>query len=191
MKSIYLFCTKLWFYLTELPVITLLWIAIKYNSESEDLFGFYPLIIFLFGVAIFIAVYFFRMISISTDEIRYHGLFSSRDREFIKADRTLVLKICKGGNLRITLFGDAGAEPPFDWMKPEDVQYREICLFRGRALGGGRTVRKIAKYFSVDESELPRLLDDDFVFENDTVSVHTETVEGIKTVKISFKVTII
>ena len=76
-------------------------------------------------------------------------------------------------------------------MKPEDVQYREICLFRGRALGGGRTVRKIAKYFSVDESELPRLLDDDFAFENDTVSVHTETVEGIKTVSISFKVTII
>ncbi len=191
MKSIYLFCTKIWFYLTEIPVLILLWVAIAHNGSSSDLFGFYPLIIFLILTAIFLAVYFFRMISISTDEIRYHGLFSSRDRDFIKENRTLVIAVMPAKNLRVELWGDAGREPAFDWMKPEDVEYRDICLFRGRALGGGRTVKKIAKYFTVPEDKLESLLSDGYEFENNAVRVTTEQEDNLTYVKIHFNITIV
>ena len=154
MKSIYLLSTKLWVYLTEIPVLILLWVAISYNSFSEDIFKYYPLIVFLCLAVIFIMVYFFRMISITNDEIRYHGIFSSKDSAFIKENRSLVLRLKPGRNIGIELYGDAGVEPPFDWMKAEDAIHRDVCLFRGRANGNEKTARRILKFFSLPEDKL-------------------------------------
>ena len=191
MKSIYLLSTKLWVYLTEIPVLILLWVAISSNHLSNDLFKYYPLIIFLCLAVIFIMVYFFRMISISTDEIRYHGLFSSRDSAFIKENRTLVIKLKPNRNIGLELYGDAGVEPPFDWMKSEDAIHRDICLFRGRANGGAGTARRILRYFGVPEDKLEGIAEEGFYFEDDTVRVDACRKNEISEIHLKFKVTVV
>ena len=65
MKKKYLFCTNPLMYLTEVPPIVLFIIALRYNKYSESLAGFYPLMIFLGLVTVFIFIYLFRMISLS------------------------------------------------------------------------------------------------------------------------------
>ena len=93
MKNVYLFCTRIAVYLTELPVLILLWTAMRYNDRSEEIFKLYPLIVILSLAVIFILVYFFRLISVSRDEIRYLGIFSSRDSALITEGKTLVIKL--------------------------------------------------------------------------------------------------
>ena len=191
MKSIYLLSTKLWVYLTELPILILLWVTISTNHLSEDVFGYYPLIIFLSLAVIFIMVYFFRMISISTDEIRYHGLFSSRDSAFIKENRTLLIKLSPGRNVKLELHGDAGVEPPFDWMRSEDAIHREICLFRGKVNGGASTAKRILKFFSLPEDKLDDAVLDGFCYEDDAIRVEACAKNEITEIALRFKITIV
>ncbi len=192
MKGIFLFCSRLRVYLTEIPVMIMLAITIFYNDQSTDLLKYYPLIVFLCLVIIFIAVYFFRLISITTDEVRYHGLFSSKDSAFITKDRTLKLSLHPRKSLRVELYGDAGKEPAFDWMKAEDVVHREICLFRGKAIGGRGSATKILKYFGVPSDILTSdAFEKGFTFEDETISVNAVSENDIPTVSISFKKTII
>ena len=190
-KSIYLFCTKLWIYVTELPALAIFTLAAIYNKHSEEPMGLYPLMIVSLAAAVIIFLYFLRFISINTDEIRYHGMFSSRDRDFIKADRTLIITLKPFGNMKLELYGDAGEIPPFDWMKPEDVQYRDVCYFSGIAVGGRRDVKRIAKYFTVPESELDAICNAGYEFSNDTVTVKTEDKNECTVVSIHFNKTII
>ena len=189
MKSIYLLATKLWVYLTEIPVLILLWVAISSNHLSDDIFKYYPLIIFLCFAVIFIMVYFFRVISLSTDEIRYHGLFSSKDSAFIKENRTLIMTLKPHREIRMELYGDAGVEPPFDWMKTEDAIHRDICLFRGRANGGDATVKKILKFYSLPYDKLYEAISDGFNFEDDNIQVESYEKDEFITVKLKFKTT--
>jgi hypothetical protein len=189
-KAVYLFCTKLWLYLTEIPAIALLVFAICYNDTSKEPMGLYPLIIASAAAAVFIFVYLFRFISIDNDEIRYHGIFTSRDKDFIKAERTLVVTLKPFNNMKLELYGDAGEIPPFDWMKPEDVQYRDVCYFTGRAIGGKNAARRIASYFTVPNGELEGILTHGYTFENETVKVTTEKKNEVTELRIYFKITI-
>ena len=189
MKNIFLFCTKPWIYLLELPPMIMLFIALALNDKSTDLLKYYPLISVLALFIIFFAVYFFRVISISFDEIRYHGLFSSKDQAFIKEKRTLVLSLYPRRTLRLELFGDAAEEPAFEWMSAEDVMHREVCLFRGRAIGSKASAKKIVEYFVADTAD--GCLDDGYLFEDDCITVKTETKNEIKQIRIKFKITIV
>ena len=81
MKKISLLSTALPMYLTELPVIYLLYVAIKYNKNVEGPFKLYPLILGLIGIAIFIFIYLFRVVVISYDTIKSIGPFSSKEKE--------------------------------------------------------------------------------------------------------------
>ena len=191
MKSIYLLSTKLWVYLTEIPVLILLWVAISANSFSEDIFKYYPLIVFLCFAVIFIMVYFFRMISITNDEIRYHGIFSSKDSAFIKENRSLVLRLKPGRNIGIELYGDAGVEPPFDWMKAEDAIHRDVCLFRGRANGNEKTARRILKFFSLPEDKLEGATEEGFSYEDDAIRVDSCKKNDLIEITLKFKITIV
>ena len=191
MKSIYLLSTKLWVYLTEIPVLILLWVAISYNSFSEDIFKYYPLIVFLCLAVIFIMVYFFRMISITNDEIRYHGIFSSKDSAFIKENRSLVLRLKPGRNIGIELYGDAGVEPPFDWMKAEDAIHRDVCLFRGRANGNEKTARRILKFFSLPEDKLEGATEEGFSYEDNAIRVDSCKKNDLIEITLKFKITIV
>ncbi len=191
MKSVYLFCTKPWVYLTELPVIILLSVAIAFNDKSEELYKYYPLIIFLIFSAMFIFIYFFRMISINTDEIRYHGLFSSRDSAFINENKSLVISLMGMGNMRLELFGDASEAPPFEWMKAEDISHRDVCLFRGRAIGGKGSAKKILEYFAMKKEALAECFSDGFSYDDERISISTQQINEVTKFKIKFKVTII
>ena len=191
MKNIYLLSTKLWVYLTEIPIIIILAVAIAFNDSSKDVLKFYPLIIFLCAAIIFILIYFFRMISISTDEVRAHGFFSSRDHAFITKGKTLYLTIRPNHNLKVELYGDAGEVPAFDWMKATDIKHRDICFFRGNAVGGKAAVKRIANYFYLPSDKLENIFEDGFVYEDEKAKFITEQNNENLTIKISFKITII
>jgi hypothetical protein len=169
----------------------MLWVTLSYNSASEDVFKFYPLIIFLCAAIIFIFVYFFRVISLSYDEIRFHGLFSSKDSAFISEGKTLCLELHKGRTIRTKLFEDAGKEPAFEWMKAEDVIHRDICVFRGKAIGGVGTVKRILSFYGVPESETVSATVNGFNYQDENISVATENDGELATIKIKFKKTII
>ena len=191
MKSVYFFSSRLWVYLTELPIFILLAVAIAYNGQSEETFRHYPLIVFLILAAAFIFVYFFRFISVSTDEIRYHGIFSSRDSALITEKKTLVLTLDKHRKMRLDLFGDAGEEPIFDWMKAEDVIHRDICIFRGKAIGGNGAALRLLKYFALDNDALDGCFEDGFSYGDERISISTSAEDKITKIEIKFKITIV
>ena len=191
MKFVFLFCTKLRVYLTELPVILLLAIAIHYNDGSDELFKLYPLQIFLALVILFILVYFFRAITITYDEIRYHGLFSSRDSAVINKDKTIIITMKPSRRLTVELFGNDGQLPALDWLKDSDTPPVDIFLFRGKAVGGKRAVRSVLKYFGVAEDEIDHaFVDDSYSVECDDVLLSVEKKEDIRIFKIKMKETI-
>ena len=191
MKSIYLFCTKLWVYLTEIPVVALFWLAVSLNKYSDLPFKFYPLIIVSAFFIVFIMVYFFRVISINNDEIRYLGVFSSKDSALITENKTLVMALHPHYNLRLTLYEDASISPAFEWMKAEDVMHRDVCVFRGRAVGGEKSAKKILEYFTLPKDILDDAMIDGFAFENDTVKITTFTENEVLKTRINFKTTIL
>ena len=191
MKTIYLFSTKPLIYLTELPVIIIFWLAVHFNSYSEHALKFYPLIIVSALTIIFIAVYFFRYISINNDEIRYHGLFSSRDNALISENKTLTITLRPRLNTKVELYADAGEEPAFEWMKASDVVHRDICIFRGRVFGGKSSAKKILEFFTLTKEESHSALNDGFFFENDAVIVTSKKENETFKISIKFKITII
>lgn len=191
MKNVYLFCTRIAVYLTELPVLILLWSAMKFNSESEEVFKLYPLIVILSFAVIFIMVYFFRLISVSRDEVRYIGAFSSRDRAFITEGKTLVLTLRRHRQIRIELYEDAASEPAFEWMKAEDVVHRDICIFRGRAIGGRGSVQDVLELFSVPQNLTKDIACANGGYEDENIAVLSEAIDEDIRIKISFKTTLI
>ena len=187
MKKIYLFCTEPWLYITELPVIIMLSVAIRYNELSPDKLKYYPLIIFLILFASFIFIYFFRVISVSNSEIAYIGPFSSKDSAEITKDRTLVISIAPHTRTKIELFGDAGEEAAFDWMKAEDVIHRDICLFSGKVIGKKMSAKSILRYFSINEDDINKALITSFDFENDILKLTSINTKELHEIKIHFK----
>lgn len=167
----------------------LLAIAVRYNESSKALFKLYPLIAFLSLAIIFIAVYFFRAITVSREEIRYHGLFSSKDSALITKNKTLSLTLIGAKRISVELLGDAGETPAFEWMRQDDVVHREICLFRGKAIGGVGTVSKILVLFGMPEDA--DFKSDGFRFEDDNVEIFAENSDLGRTMKIHFKTTIL
>jgi len=191
MKSIYLFCTKPWVYLTEIPVVALFWIAITFNKFSDHPLKFYPLIITSGFFIIFIMVYFFRMVSINNDEIRCLGVFSSKDSALITENKTLVISLHPRFKLKLELYEDASINPAFEWMKADDVMHRDVCIFRARAVGAKKSAGKILEFFTVPKEALSRATENGFNFENESVKVETFLENEVIKIKIHFKITII
>lgn len=191
MKSIYLFCTRPRVYLIEIPILAILWIAIKFNKFSENTFKFYPLIFVSAFFVIFIAVYFFRAISINTDEIRCIGLFSSKDNALIAENKTLVLSLQPNFSMKLELYTDASEAPAFEWMKASDVAHRDVCIFRAGAFGTKRSATRILEYFSMPKEVAENAAANGFNFENDNIKVESFSENEILKIKIKFKTTII
>ena len=91
MKNTFLFCSRLRVYWCEIPIVGILLLCIKYNDYSEGLYKLYLLMAFSALASIFILIYFFRAIKLSFEEIRYIGLFSSRDSAIITEGKTIIL----------------------------------------------------------------------------------------------------
>lgn len=191
MKTIYLFCTKPWLFLTEVPVVALFWIAVKFNKYSDLPVKFYPLIFTSAFFIIFIMLYFFRAISISYDEIRCHGLFSSRDNALISENKTLTIALHPHSNLKLELYEDASKNPAFEWMKASDVMHRDVCIFRARAIGGKKSIQKILKFYTLPEESLADATTPGFTHESDAIKVTTVAENEVLKVNIKFKITMI
>ena len=192
MKRKYLFCTRLRVYLIELPIIILFMITLHYNQYSDELFKFYPLLIFLGLSMIFIIVYFFRAISISFEEIRALGLYSSRDHAEINEGKELILTLCAKRKVKVELFGNDGKPPELSWIK-EDENYApvDIYLFRGSAIAGKRKIKSLIGYFGVDSIDVDRILSDDsFEGDYEYVSLRSEKKEEETVIRIRMKETV-
>ena len=189
MKKKYLFCTKIWFYLTEIPLMFILYITSYYNFNSDKPWQFLPIMLITLAVIIYIGIYFFRMISVSYSEIRYHGLFSSHDSAIINKDKTLIIEMRKKGKLGVYLYGNDGTPALFDGLKGE--KYVDIYLFRGKAIGGKRAVKGILSYFEICDNDISAVFNEDiYTKEYDTLTLSAEKKEDIREIRIKFNKTL-
>ena len=189
MKSIFLFSTRLRMFLTELPPIIFLTFALIFNSKADDIMKLYPLIVVLAAIVILIFLYLFRAVIIRYDEVRTVGLFSSREHTVINENKTLVITLHPKRFMVIELFGDGGSFDTYSWLKSEDSTV--INLFRAKAYGSLNTVKKILRYFEVDEEIILTLIAKDCPeIDLEKIKVSSSTVHEGKSVKIYFKETI-
>ena len=191
MKSIFLFRTKLMMYWVLLPLLILLGAACYYNQFADNFLKLYPIITVTVGGIIFIVIYFFRGIKISYDEIRDVGLFSGRDSAMINEGKTLILKRVKHGRVEITLFGNDGVTADLDWLKSTGEAPRDISLFRGKAIGGLKAIRRIMSFFDVPKDDIELALKNDgFSCNYDLVSVNCEEIDECAVINIRINKTI-
>ncbi|MBO5879859.1 MAG: hypothetical protein J6Q68_04845 [Clostridia bacterium] len=192
MKKTYLFCTRIKLYLIEIPLIILLVLTCSYNSNAQHVFKLYPLIVFLSLGIIFILVYFFRVISLSFEEVRYHGLFSSRDHAPINKDKEVILTLRGKRRLTVELFGNDGKAPELDWIKDnENYKITDIYLFRGKAIAGKQKVKRILSYYGVDdEGRRAAIENDEFSADYEFVSLKSKKAEGVTEIRIKMKETV-
>ena len=192
MKKKYLSSTRLIVYLTELPLIILFVITLRYNKYSEQLTKFYPLMIFIGALMIFILIYFFRAISISFSEIRYHGFFSSRDHAEINEGKDIIITMLPKRVIKVALFGNDNRTPELSWIQ-EDENYKpmDIFLFRGTAYGTKKKVISVLKYFGVSESDIPLVFEtESFSAEYEFVSLNSKMSDEKTEIKLKMKQTV-
>ena len=157
MKRISFFSTPLYMFLTEIPFVVILVLAIIYNPYAEGWARLYPLITVMAAAIIFSNIFLFRGIRLSRCEIRDVGRFSPRDHASLSAGSSIRLRVEGGGRVRIYVFGKAGL-PELDWMRDQTTNPDEICMYRGRTQGGLSTVAGLLSYFGVPKSEIESIL---------------------------------
>jgi hypothetical protein len=145
----------------------------------------YPLIIFCAGTMIFIFLFFFRLISVSEDEIRSLGLFSSKDFSPIKSGQTLCLTLRKGGKIRVELFGKSDA-PGFSWMRG-DYKESEVNLYREKAVGKEGALLPLLKSFGISKTEASQLFTEDAAYDLEKYKIESKTENGEKSIRILIK----
>lgn len=188
-KKKILFCSKIWYFITEIPLLIFLYITCYYNFTSDEPWKLIPLMLVLLCTIVFIGIYFFRYISISYAEIRYHGLFSPRDSSVINKDKTLILTMKRGSNLSVELFGNDGRPPLYAGINSDTSV--DIYLFRGRAIGGARAVGSVLRFFEIDEENIKKILkNDEFSCEYESFTINAKKIEDIREIRIKFKKTI-
>ena len=157
MKSIFLFGTKIRMYLCEIPVIFLLCVSIYFNDKVDGVVGLIPLILACVAIAVFMFIFLLRGISISKEEVRSVGPFSSKDSAVIKKDKVLVLTVKPRRKLRVELYG-TDETPVFDWLSADEVSDGTINLYRDETVGDGRSVLRVLEYFGIPEERAREII---------------------------------
>ena len=94
-----------------------------------------------------------------------------------------------GSNLSVALFGNDGRPPLYAGINSNTSV--DIYLFRGKAIGGERTVRSILRFFEINEGEIEKAIcDDEMCFDNENISLAVKKTEDIREIRIKFKKTI-
>ena len=189
MKSIFLFSTKIRFFISEIPLVALYIIAVLYNPGAKGALKLYPLQIGLLALMAFIAIYFFRAITVSYSEIKHIGRFSPRYKAIINKGKTLILKLKPHGKMDVILFGNNG-EPPLYSNDEDGCDPIDIDLFTGHTLGGERTLGRILTYFGASASDIQSLIGSDFSAELENVRMTSKRHEEHHEVHIFFKRTV-
>ena len=161
-KRIYLSSTKPVTYLCELPLLVLLILAIRFNGSAAAPIRLYPLIVATAGAMIFIFIFFYRVISLSVEEVRMFGRFSSRDRALINKGKILKLSFRGRDRLKVELFDDDSTLPELDFLR-NDPSYKPcgLNLFRETARCGWKRVVKILRFFGINESDADKIYNED------------------------------
>lgn len=178
-------------FLTELPIVGLLVLAICFNSSAGGQLKLYPLITVLSLAIILIFIFLFRVIVISAEEIRAIGPFSSKDKAIINKDKTLILTLRDRGRLIVTLFGNDGERPALDWARGDDYIPVDINLFRERVEGRVGSAKKILRYFGIPSSDISAIVSGDcFTAQYDGFTVSAEEENSTLQIKIKFNETL-
>lgn len=187
-KKVYLFCTNPILFLSEIPPLALLIVSIMYNTGegNGDLF---QLIFFLIVAMIFIVLFLFRYMTVSFDELRCRGPFSSRDSAIINKDKILILTLRKNKNLRVELYGNDGEPTMFGEINGTTVI--DYFQFKATAFGGKRSAAKILRFFEVSESDAAKAVSEDgFFVEYKTLCLESTKKENGREIRIRFKETL-
>ena len=191
MKPIYLFSTRLRTYWVLAPMMLLLYLSVHFNSAADNLLKLYPLIVFSILAIIFTMVYLFRVVEISYGEIKYIGLFSSRDSAIITEGKTIVIDMLEKNKISIKLYGNEGFNPDIKWLQNEDGTVSDICLFRGKTYGKIAPVIRILNYFGVKSEDYDAIFTtDDFKKQYKNVTVSSLTVLEHKQIRIQMDKTV-
>ena len=157
MKKLFIFSTKLYYYLTLIPLALLLAATIYANSNATGLMKLYPLIILTAGAIVFVILFFLRGIMLTYDDARCVGPFSRKDHASFKKDYSLVITELRRGRLLVEVYGFVDEDGiGYDWYDVTDVA--EINLLRARTNGGRRTIKRILLYYGFDPEDVENAL---------------------------------
>ncbi len=192
MKRLYFLCTKPWIYLSEIPLLLFLVFAIILNPKSDGVWKLYPLIITLIIGMLFILVYFFKVLILTTDELNLFSVFTERDSATLNKGKTLIIGRISPTRIKVCVFGNDGKPPQFDFIKVgEDFTPIDIFLLRAKALGGNGKLIRIMRYFELPDETARKLTEGDGEFESDILRVtSTACASGYQEIKITFKKTL-
>lgn len=165
-------------YMTEVPLIFFLVMAIINNNNADHIMKLYPLIIALSGIIIFIPIYFMRWIKISFEEIRCIGHFSGKDHVMISDNNRLSLTVTEDKRTKIELYGNSKDAVVYEWSRNDAPT--EINLFRKKALGGIKTVKRILKHFDISETDIENAINNDTYTSDYPLFVFTSLTVGEK-----------
>lgn len=127
-KSLYFLSSRLWYFLTEIPLVLLLAVTLHHHDSSQDLLKFYPLEILTVAAMVAVFLFFFRTVTVRMDEVRRFSSFGERDGHTIEEGEELVLLFDNKGYLQLTVEGE-DVPPDFAWCQSEK---RRRVLFRAR-----------------------------------------------------------
>ena len=157
MKKTYLFCTKWWHFLSEIPPLFIFALSIYYNDIADGVMKLYPLMIFSGGLSVFIFLYFFRVVSMSLCEVRTIGPFSTRELLMLNEGKTIIISRLPKGRLLVEIEGKSEL-PAFSWAKGGEYDEWNINLFRQRAVGGKADVKRLLRSIGVDRDDVNLIL---------------------------------
>ena len=190
MKKLYLLSTRPWIYLTEIPLVALLVIAIMYNDKTDGIWRLYPLIITsIVGIAI-IFLYFIKIMTVSKEEVVSTTVFSGTERAELYAGSAIVIGRISKFRISVEVFGDAEDRPIFDWQKNGGRIKSELNLFRGKIIGGNITLRRILKYFGADAEAASRIILENGSFDDDFVNISSQNGDNYAKIRIELKKTL-
>ncbi len=185
-KKLYFPCVVLRPILISIPLALLLAAAIALNNAVDTLLKLYPLIIFSILAMIFTFVYFFRVVSLSKEEIKVIGPFSSKDCSIINEGKTLIITRRRGNRISIDLFGNNGVNADLDWLKNEQT-VRDIYLFKSKVVGGTNSIIRILRYLGIDEADASEIAaSDEYAKEYADYTVSVSSPEEMKEIRIKF-----
>ena len=185
-KKLYFPCVVLRPILISTPLALLLAAAIALNNAVDTLLKLYPLIIFSILAIIFTFVYFFRVVSLSKEEIKIIGPFSSKDCSIINEGKTLIITRRHGNRISIDLFGNNGVNADLDWLKNEQT-VRDIYLFKSKVVGGTNSIIRILRYLGIDKTDAAEIAaSDEYAKEYADYTVSVSSPEEMKEIKIKF-----
>lgn len=159
MKKVFLYSWKVGFFIIEFFLISFLSLIIFVDSTAKERL-LIPLSCLVSLLVIFVAVYFFKGISISYSKVNCVGIFSTRYSAILKDERTLTFTLLGFKIMRVEVFGyNTDGDASYPWLK-EDAP-TVINLFRADTTGNKKTVKKLLTYFEADESAIDAILAND------------------------------